>query len=137
MGILKIALIGGAVAGVGYLVLKNANASPPNTSVPPGYTPPDNATVVQLAPNAVSGIALPLTLASWPADAGQPVGGYILIWNTQNPASFVALFYAAKPDGTAGSVPAVMTMGKDSDSQLMLNQLAAISAAVQAKNTAA
>lgn len=135
MGILKFALIGGAVAGVGYLVLKNANAATPNTSVPPGYTPPDNATIVQLVPNAVQGIAVPLTLASWPADLGQPAGGYILIWNTANPQSFVALFYAANADGTAGTVPAVMSMGKDPDSQLMLNQLASISAAVQAKNT--
>lgn len=137
MGILKIALIGGAVVGVGYVVMKKANAaSTPNTSVPPGYTPPASATVVQLAPNAVSGIAVPLTLASWPADPGQPAGGYILIWNTQNPQSYVALFYAAKADGSAGSTPAVMSMGTDPDSQLMLNQLASISAAVQKQTVA-
>lgn len=137
MSLLKFVLIGGAVAGVGYVVMKKANAaSTPNTSVPPGYTPPASATVVQLAPNSVQGIAVPLTLASWPADVGQPAGGYMLIWNTQNPQSFVALFYPAKADGSAGSTPAMMSMGKDADSQLMLNQLAAISAAVQAKNVA-
>lgn len=134
MGILKLALIGGAVVGVGYLIVKNASASSPNTSVPPGYKPPDTATVVQLAPNSVSGIAVPLTLASWPAETGQPAGGYMLIWNSANPQSYVGLFYPAKADGTPGSVPALMSKGSDADSQAMLNQLASISAAVQKQN---
>jgi hypothetical protein len=141
MGLGKVLVIGGVVAGGAYLLMKHANAtaaaSNPVTgaSVPPGWQPPASATVVNLQPGAVASLNKPLTLASWPADPGQPPGQYVVIWDASNAMSFVALFYPADPvTGKAGSTPAVMAQGSTSDSALILAQIAAISAAVQAKN---
>lgn len=143
MGALKVVLIAGAVGGVAYLLLKNANAAsaspspqplPGNVpSVPPGWTPPTGAIVVQLVPSATP-LNVPLALASWPADPGQPAGTYIVIWNTAVPTTFAALFYAMQADGTPAKVPAVMAMGTDDASAKLVSSIAMISAAVQAQN---
>jgi hypothetical protein len=141
MGLGKILIIGGVVAGGAYLLMQHANATAgganpvPGASVPPGWAPPAGATVVNLAAGSVASLNKPLTLASWPAAAGQPPGQYVVIWDASNANSFVALFYAADPvTGKAGSTPAVMAQGTTSDSALILSQIATISAAVQAKN---
>lgn len=138
MGLGKVLLIGGVVAGGAYLLMKHANASPvPGASVPPGWTPPAGATVVNLQA-AATPVNKPLTLASWPAAAGQPPGQYLLIWDASNPNSYVALEYMTDPStGKPSVTPAVLAKGNTSDSTLMLNQLATISGAVQATNIAA
>lgn len=140
MGTGKLLLIGAVVAGGAYLLMKRANAAsaaPIQTSsapsVPPGYTPPSNAIVVNLTP-AATPLNLPLTLASWPADPGQPQGQFILIWNTANPQTFAALFYAKAADGTMAATPTILSMGTDPASMTIANSIAQISAAVQAQN---
>lgn len=143
MGLGKILIIGGVVAGGAYLLMKNsaaAGGANPVTgaSVPPGWAPPASATVVNLAAGSVASLNKPLTLASWPADPGQPPGQYVVIWDASNALSFVALFYPADPvTGKPSSTPAVMAKGSTSDSDLILAQIATISVAVQAKNAAA
>lgn len=140
MGLLKVLVIGGVVAGGVYLLTKNSSAASANpvtgASVPPGWTPPASATVVNLQP-ASTPVNKPLTLASWPADPGQPPGQYVLIWDASNANSFVAIFYAADPvSGKPSSTPAVMAKGTTADSDLILAQIATISGAVQTQNAA-
>jgi hypothetical protein len=139
MGLGKILLIGGVVAGGAYLLMKNsAAASNPVTgpSVPPGWTPPPGATVVNLQA-AATPVNKPLTLASYPAAAGQPPGQYVIIWDASNPMSFVALFYGQDAStGKPSSTPAVMAQGTTPDSALILQQIATISGAVQGQNAA-
>jgi hypothetical protein len=142
MGLGKILVIGGVVAGGAYLLMKHASATTagatlvPNASVPPGWAPPASATVVNLQP-AATPVNKPLTLASWPADPGQPPGQYVVIWDASNANSFVALFYANDPTtGKPSSTPAVMAQGTTTDSSLILQQIATISGAVQGQNAA-
>ncbi len=138
MGLGKVLLIGGVVAGGAYLLMKHASAASPVTgpSVPPGWTPPPGATVVNLQP-AATPVNKPLTLASYPADPGQPPGQYVVIWDASNPVSFVALFYGQDAStGKPSSAPAVMAKGTTSDSDLILSQIATISGAVQGQNAA-
>lgn len=138
MGLGKILIIGGAVAAGAYVLIKHANAAPvPGASVPPGWVPPASAIVKNLAPSATP-VNKPLTLASWPADPGQPPGQFLLIWDASNANSYVALFYPQ--DATTGkpsSTPAVMAKGNTADSATILASLAAISSGVQQQNIAA
>lgn len=139
MGLGKVLLIGGVVAGGAYLLMKHASAATPvpGASVPPGWTPPPGAIVKNLQA-AATPVNKPLTLASWPAAAGQPPGQYLLIWDASNANTFVALEYMTDPStGKPSAVPAVMAQGTTSDSALILSQLATISGAVQATNIAA
>lgn len=138
MGLGKILVIGGVVAGGAYLLMKHASAASPVTtaSVPPGWTPPAGATVVNLQP-AATPVNKPLTLASYPAAAGQPPGQYVIIWDASNANSFVALFYGQDATGKPSSTPAVMAKGTTPDSDLILSQIATISGAVQGQNAAA
>lgn len=140
MGLGKILIIGGVVAGGAYLLMKHSEAATSTAnpvtgaSVPPGWVPPAGATMVNLQP-AATPVNKPLTLASWAAPAGQPPGQYVVIWDASNAMSFVALFYPADPvTGKAGSTPAVMAQGSTPDSALILSQIATISGAVQAQN---
>lgn len=132
----KVLLVGGVGLGAYLLLTRSASASSAGSSVPPGWTPPPGAIVVNLAPSATP-VGVPLTLASWPAAAGQPQGNFVVIWNTAEPGTFVALFYARLSNGNVSSTPAVMAKGSTAASQTILDKIGAISAAVQKKNLAA
>lgn len=132
----KVLLVGGVGVGAYLLLTRSASASSGSPSVPAGWQPPPGAIVVNLAPSATP-VGVPLTLASWPAAAGQPAGNYVVIWNTTEPGTFVALFYSKNASGVVSSTPAVMQMGTTADSKTILAKIAEISTAVQQKNLAA
>lgn len=139
MGLAKILIIGGVVAGGAYLLMKNSSAAgSPVTgpSVPPGWTPPPGATVVNLQA-AATPVNKPLTLASYASAPGQPPGQYVIIWDASNPQSFVALEYMQDATGKPSTTPAVMAQGSTPDSALILAHIATISGAVQGQNAAA
>lgn len=135
MGIGKLLLIGGVVGGGAYLLMKNSasQAAASSTGVPAGWNPPAGAIIKTLSATSTP-VGKPLTLASWPADASQPAGQYLVIWDSTNSQSFVALFYPTQPAGAAAAAPAVMAQGTTPDSALILAQLTAISVAVQQAN---
>lgn len=136
----KLLLIGAVLAGGAYFLIKRASASsaaalPPSAvpSSPLGWPVPAQAVVVKLASTATP-LAMPLTVAMWPADAGQPAGTFILIWNASDPSVFAALFYATQADGSAAKTPTVMAMGTDPGSTAIASSVATISSAINVQN---
>lgn len=119
----KILLLG-LVAGGAALVLlgnKNANASGLGGSVPKGWNPPAGATVTVFPANGPGTIAI--KAAGWQAEAGQPAGRFLLVWDPNHSESFVALFFpAATPNGP----PAILAAGTDTNTQLILSSIPSI-----------
>lgn len=118
-------MVGGAV-GVGVLVLagasKTASAAP---RVPAGFKVPTNALRAHM-PAVAGGIAI--DAAEWPAEPGQPPGRFTLLWDPADPETFVALF---APAATPGN-PGVMSVGTNTNSQLLLSTLPNIIARIKA-----
>lgn len=128
-------IAGAGVAGLGFFLLNKANAASAANSVPADFKPPANAIVKTLAPSATT-LNVPITVAMWPAESGQPPGNYMMVWNTAKPTTYVVLFYPQKADGTVSNVPAPLAKGSDAGSQALFDQLAAISQGVYNQNIA-
>jgi hypothetical protein len=118
----KLILLGVVAGGAALLLLHGkANAA----SVPAGWNPPPGAVTVNMPANGPGTIGL--KASSWAADAGQPAGKFLLIYDPQNTQSFVALFF---PAATPTS-PAVMATGSDTNSQLIMQTVPTIVASLQ------
>ena len=110
--VLLIGVIGAGVAAL-FAFGKHADAQ---GRTPKVFTIPPNATRAHL-PAVDGGIAL--EAADYPAEPGQPAGRYMLIWDPAEPDTFVALFFpAATPTN-----PAIMSVGKTANSQLVLSTI--------------
>lgn len=124
MGFGKLVVIGGVGLGLAALFLHSKDAG---ASVPAGWAPPAGAVRLNFPSNGPGTIGL--TVADWAADPGQPPGRFTLIWDPNDPHSFVALFWpAATP-----TVPAVMQVGSTPNSQLILSTVPNLVASMQAK----
>ncbi len=84
MGIGKLLLIGGVVAGAGYLLLKHSEASAAaSPAAPPSGppVPPPGAATMTVPPGPKNPTGLTLTLTQWQLPAGLTA----LVQNAQNP----------------------------------------------------
>jgi hypothetical protein len=84
MGIGKILLIGGAVAGVAYLYVKHSHASalPTGPAAPSGPPiPPAGAATMSVPPGPKNPTGLTLTITQWQT----PTGLTALVQNAANP----------------------------------------------------
>ncbi len=124
MGAGKLLLIGGLGVGAAALFM---HAKTAHASVPAGWHPP--AASVRLDFPATGPGTIGLTIADWAAEPGQPPGRFTLIWDPNDPQSFVALFWAAATPAT----PAVLAMGSTPNSQLILATVPGLVAAMQSK----
>jgi hypothetical protein len=106
MSAAKIALIGLAGVAAIAVVAGVASAAPakkPASTIPPGFKPPANATIVQI-PAGHAGIPFGLTQTSWPVapDAsGAKAGTYVLVQNASNP--LVDWLVTFTPDDGSGA----------------------------------
>lgn len=130
MGLVKNLVIGGAVVGVGYLLLKSnaANAAPSPPGTPPGWTPPAGAVLKTLPPSA-SSLGFALQSARYPADPGQPPGYFLIVWTPNDVNTYLALFWP-NSTGDMAATPGVMSKGTTPQSDALLSSLSAIIPAV-------
>ncbi len=133
MGLVKNLAIGGAIVGVGYLLLKSkaASAASPSASTPgnpPGWTPPAGAVLKALPPSA-SSLGFALQSARYPSDPGQPPGYFLIVWTPNDPSTYIALFWPNSTGPTAAT-PAVMAKGATPQSDALLSSLSTIIPAV-------
>jgi hypothetical protein len=109
--------------GVGGLLLLSKHSSAASSSgggVPPGWQPPAGATLTTFPATGPGGIAI--KVAGWQAAAGQPPGRFLLVWDPNDPQSFVALFFPAATPQT----PAVMATGTTTNTQLIMSTIPAL-----------
>lgn len=118
----KVAVFGALGIGALLLFAKSSSAASSSGGVPPGWNPPANATRNHFPANAPGGIAI--NVATWPSDAGQPPGRFVLVWDPAHPDTFVALFYPASNPQT----PAVMAAGTDTNTQLLMSTIPSLQA---------
>lgn len=103
MGIGKLLLIGGAVVGAGYLLLKHSEASaaplaPSAAAPPPGPpAPPAGAATMTVPPGPKNPTGLTLTLTQWTL----PSGITALVQNAANPQQD---FVVSLGNGTTASI---------------------------------
>ena len=130
MGLVKNLVIGGAVVGVGYLLLKPKTASAAATTpgAPPGFSFPQGAVLKALPPSA-SSLGFALQSARYPADPGQPPGYYLVVWTPNDLSTYIALFWPNSTGPTAAT-PAVMAKGTTTQSDALLSSLSTIIPAV-------
>ena len=132
MGLVKNLVIGGAVVGVAYVLLKSNSASaassPSMPGTPPGWTPPAGAVLKALPPSA-SSLGFALQSARYPADAGQPQGYFLIVWTPNDPNTYIALFWP-NSTGDMAATPAVMSKGTTTQSDALLSSLSTIIPAV-------
>lgn len=113
MGMGKILLIGGAVAGVAYLFIKHSEAHAASggsaSSAPP--VPPAGAASMTVPPGPKNATGLTLTISQWQQQAnpatGAKAGLWALVQNAANPSDFVVTFGDGKSAGIVqtGSTP--------------------------------
>lgn len=124
----KVILIGAVGVGLALLVAGIASASsaksaPPNSTIPPGFKPPANATSIQIPPGH-AGIPFALNQTSWAVagDAsGQQPGTYTLVQNASNPlADWVVTF-----SGVGGTSAGIVAVSPTQNGGLMAQAAAA------------
>ena len=110
MGLGKILLIGGAVIGVGYLLMKHAEASsggaaspaPAPAAGPP--LPPAGAATMSVPPGPKNPTGLTLTITQWQQQAsasGAKAGLFGLVQNAANPQQDYVVTFG---DGTSAGI---------------------------------
>lgn len=114
MGIGKFVLIGGAVLGVGYLILrsKNAAAAPglPGAAAAAPLTPPippAGATSMSVPPGPKNATGLTLTLTQWnqvAGPSGTQAGIWALVQNSANPQQDFVVVFGNTAQQTSGIV---------------------------------
>jgi len=99
--------------------------------VPAGWTPPAGATLTTFPATGGPG-TIAIKAAGWQAEAGQPPGRFLLLWDPANPKSFVALFFAA----ATPTVPALMASGTDTNTQLIMSTVPSLLASLNQSGAA-
>lgn len=123
-----------AVAGLGLVGVlaavasaSSSSSSGGSSSVPPGWSPPANALRTTLPSTS---LGVPISVAVWSADPGQPPGRYQLFWSTSDPKTFLALFWAD------GQPPALLAVGSTPQSITLQQMIPELVAASPAQGTA-
>jgi len=109
MGIGKMLLIGGAVVGVGYLLLKHSEAQAAQAPLAPGAaggppTPGPGAASMTVPPGPKNPTGLTLTITQWQQQAnasGQKAGLVGLVQNAANPQQDYVVTFG---DGTGAGI---------------------------------
>lgn len=116
--LLALAVFGAGAAAL-FLGSRDAHAS-----VPANWNPPANARRVTLPATGGPG-TIAITVAEWPAEAGQPAGVYDLMWDPADRETFVAVFTPT------GGAPAVLSVGSTPNAQLLLSTVPGLIAKVR------